>query len=110
MPLTVFRQSHHLAGNAPDTTPTQFDLWPPAMRFDMAIFDNPVLVSFSADLVYYTTEREISPGLYMSLDQVVRSFRIRNKTALAIGRFDVTAFYSPMEVVGEPFVPTQSGS
>lgn len=104
MPLTVFHQHHHLAGNAPDTTPTTFDLNPPALRFDLAIFDNIALVAFSDDGIHFSTEREFPAGVLSSLDIIVRKFTIRNKTALSVARFDVTAFYDAVEIVGRPFV------
>jgi hypothetical protein len=110
MPLTVFTLTHHAAGSAPDTTPRQIDFNPPAMRFDGAIFDNPVLMSFTSDGIFYSTERELSAGLFFSLDQKVQSIRVRNKTVASIGRYDLTAYYSPREVVGVPFVPVGAGS
>ncbi len=109
MPLTIFTLTHHAAGSAPDTTPREIQFNPPAMRIDIAIFDQAALVSFSSDGTFYSTEREFPAGLFSSLDQMVRSLRIRNKTALSIARYDVTAFYSPREVVGTPFVPIQVG-
>lgn len=104
MPLTVFHQHHHLAGNAPDTTPQTFDINPPAMRFDLAIFDNSALVAFSDDGIFFSTEREFPAGVLSSLDIIVRKFTIRNKTVASIARFDVTAFYDPVEIVGREFV------
>lgn len=103
MPLTIFRQSHHAAGTAPDTNPLQLDFSPPVMRLDLSIFDNPVLVAFSSDGVYFSTEREFPAGMISSLDLLVGSMRIRNKTALSPGRYDATGYYSPIEIVGEPF-------
>lgn len=105
MPLTIFRQVHHLAGSAPDTTPLELMLLPAAMRIDIAIFDNTALISFTSDGRFWTTEREFLPAVFASLDQQVRGIRIRNKVALSIARYDMTGFYSPVEVVGEPFVP-----
>jgi hypothetical protein len=109
MPLTIFTLSHHAAGSAPDTTPRQLDFNPPAMRFDGAIFDNPVLMSFTSDGVFWSTERELSAGLFFSIDQKVNAIRIRNKTVASIARYDLTLYYSPREVVGEPFVPVEVG-
>jgi hypothetical protein len=103
MPLTIFNQSAHGAGSAPDTNPLQIDLNPAAMRLDLAIFDNSVLVSFSADGFHFGTEREFPGGVLSSLDILVRSFRIRNKTAASIGRYDFTSFYDPVEIVGREF-------
>ncbi len=109
MPLTVFTLSHHAAGNAPDTTPRQIDFFPPVMRFDGAIFDNPALMSFSSDGIFYSTERELAAGLFFSIDQKVQSIRVRNKTVAAIARYDLTGYYSPREVVGVPFEVTEVG-
>lgn len=103
MPETIYTQAHHLAGSAPDTTPREFLLNPPALRLDIGIFDNPALISFSADGRFWTTEREILAGMFVSLGQLVSGIRIRNRTALSIARYDITAFYSPVEVVGRPF-------
>ncbi len=110
MPLTIFTLAHHAAGSAPDTTPRQLNFNPPAMRFDGAIFDNPALVSFSSDGVFFSTERELSAGLFFSIDQKIASIRIRNKTVLSIARYDLTLYYSPREVVGDPFVLREVGS
>src|SRR5215475_3821528 len=104
MPLTVFQQSHHAAGNAPDTNPLEIEFFPPAMRLDLSIFDNIALVAFSADGRVFSTERELPAGLISSLDLYVRKMRIRNKTVASVARYDATAYYSPLEVVGVPFV------
>lgn len=109
MPLTVFELAHHAAGNATDTTPVTIDFNPPAMRLDIAIFDASALVSFSADGIFFSTEREFPAGLFASLDQKVRTLRIRNKTVAAIARYDFNAYYSPFEVVGVPFQPITAG-
>lgn len=103
MPQTIFQQAHHAAGNAPDTTPLQIDLNPPALRLDIAIFDNIALVAFSSDGIFFTTEREMPAGVLSSLDFFVQSIRIRNKTVASIARYDINAFYSPMEIVGKPY-------
>jgi hypothetical protein len=105
MPLTIFNQSAHGAGNAPDTTPLDIDLNPPAMRLDLAIFDNSALVSFSADGRNFGTERELPAGVISSLDILVRKMRIRNKTVASVARYDFTAYYDPIEIVGRPFQP-----
>lgn len=104
MPLTIFNQSAHGAGNAPDTNPLLIDLNPAALRLDLAIFDNIALVSFSADGFHFGTEREFPAGVLSSLDILVRAFRIRNKTVASVARYDFTAFYDPVEIVGRPFV------
>jgi hypothetical protein len=106
MPQTIYKQSHHLAGSAPDTTPSQFDLKPQALRLDIAIFDNVALVSFSDDGIFFSTEREFPAGIITSLDLLCQSVRIRNKVPASVARYDITAFYSPVEVVGVPFSPT----
>ncbi len=109
MPLTIFTLTHHAAGSAPDTTPRQIDFQPPALRLDIAIFDNVALISFSSDGIFYSTEREFPAGLVASLDQRVQSIRIRNKVVLSIARYDLNAFYSPVEVVGRPFEAVEVG-
>lgn len=105
MPLTIFQQAHHAAGNAPDTNPLEIEFFPPAMRLDLSIFDNIALVSFSAEGRNFSTERELPAGVISSLDMPVRKMRIRNKTVASVARYDVTAYYSPLEIVGAPFVP-----
>src|SRR5258708_33186449 len=110
MPLTVFTLSHHAAGSAPDTTPRQIDFWPPVMRSDGGIFDNPGLMSFSSDGIFYWTERALAAGIFFTLDQKVASIRVRNKTVASIGRYDLTGYYSPREVVGVPFEPREVGT
>jgi hypothetical protein len=102
MPQTIYRTFHHLAGSAPDTTPRQLDLQPLAMRIDIAIFDFPALVAFSDDGIFFSTEREFPAGVLSSLDQLVQSVRIRNKTVASIARYDINGFYSPVEIVGAP--------
>lgn len=103
MPQTIYTQAHHLAGSAPDTTPREFLLNPPALRLDLFIRDNDALISFSADGRFWTTERELAAGMIASLDQLVSGIRIRNRVALSVARYDITGFYSPLEVVGRPF-------
>lgn len=104
MPQTIFKQSHHLAGNAPDTNPSQFDLQPSALVIDISIFDNSALISFSSDGIFFSTEREFPAGIIASLNLLTQSVRIRNKTAASVARYDITAYYSPIEVEGVPFV------
>lgn len=110
MPLTIFRLAHHLAGTAPDTTPSEFEFNPPVMRLDVAIFTNDALLSFSADGVFFSTERRFPAGVIASLDQQVKKLRIRNRVALSNADYDITGFYSPVEVVGTPFEPTTVGA
>lgn len=105
MPQTIFKQAHHLAGNAPDTTPQELSLTPPALRIDIAIFDNIALMSFSSDGIFFTTEREMPAGVIASLDLLVVKVRIRNKTVASVARYDINAFYSPIEIVGDQYVP-----
>lgn len=100
MPLTSFMQTHHAAGIAPDTVPLTIEFEPPAMRFDVGIFDNSALISFSADKIFYTTERELPAGVFFSLDQWVHGIRIRNKSAGLPARYDFSAYYNPVEIVG----------
>lgn len=105
MPQTIYTQSHHAAGSAPDTTPLQIDLQPQALRLDIAIFDQSALLSFSSDGIFFSTEREFPAGIISSQDLLVQSVRIRNKTVASTARYDITAYYSPIEVVGNAFVP-----
>lgn len=104
MPLTIFNQSAHGAGSAPDTNPLKIDLNPPAMRLDLAIFDNSALVAISGDGIHFGTERELPAGVISSLDVIVRAFTIRNKTVASVARYDFTTYYDPIEIVGRPFV------
>lgn len=105
MPLTIFGEYAHGAGSAPDTIPLLIALQPPALRIDLSIFDNAALVAFSEDGIHFTTEREFPAGVLSSLDILVRAFTIRNKTLLSVARYDFTAFYDPIEIVGRAFVP-----
>ena len=100
MPLTSFMQTHHCAGTAPDSVPVTIEFEPPGMRFDVGIFDNSVLIAFSPDKIYYTTERELPAGVFFSLDEWVNGVRVRNKTAGSPGRFDIVAYYNPIEIIG----------
>lgn len=101
MTLTSFMQTHHCAGIAPDSVPVTIEFEPPAMRFDVGIFDNSVLVAFSPDKTYYTTERELPAGVFFSVDEWVNAIRIRNKVSGSPGRYDIVAYYNPIEIVGK---------
>jgi hypothetical protein len=68
------------------------------------VFDFSALVAFSSDGIYFTSEREMPAGVIASLDFLVQSIRIRNKVALSIARYDINAFFSPVEIVGLPYV------
>lgn len=103
MPLTIFANQHHAAGNAPDTNPVNLEFNPPALRLDIAIFDNTALVSYSPNGVNFSTEREFSPGLFVSMDAQIRVLRIRNKTVASVARYDATAFYDPVEITGRDY-------
>jgi hypothetical protein len=93
-------QTHHAAGTAPDTVPMTIEFEPPAIRFDVAIFDNAAMISMSPDKIYYTTEREFSAGVFFSLDQWVNAIRIRNKVAGSPARYDISAYFNPIEITG----------
>lgn len=103
MPLTVFRDCWHLAGNCNDTD-TDYDVGNAALRVDFAILDNTAMVSFSTDGRYFTTPREISGGVFASIDFVVRKIRLRNKSAGVVARYDFTGYFSPIEITGAPYV------
>ena len=105
MPLTIFKQTHHAAGNAPDTTPFQIDLQPSALVLDLSIFDNSALVSFSSDGIFFSTEREFPAGVIASFNMLCQSIRIRNKTAASVARYDISAYYDAVEIEGKAFVP-----
>jgi hypothetical protein len=107
--LTIFTLTHHAAGSAPDTTPLQINFNPPALRLDIAIFDNVALIAFSSDGTFFSTEREFPAGVLASLDQRVQSVRIRNKVALSIARYDLNGFYSPVEITGRPYELVEAG-
>lgn len=104
MPLTIFQNQHHAAGSAPDTNPLNLEFNPPAMRLDFSIFDNTALISYSPDGFHFTTEREIPAGVLGSIDMLIRVFRVRNKTVASVSRYDLTAYYSPVEIVGDAYV------
>ena len=104
MPLTVFAQAWHLAGSCNDTD-TDYDVNNAALRVDFAILDNPAYVSFSPDGRYFTSPREISGGVFASIDFVVRKIRMRNKTAGTVARYDFTGYFQPFEITGDKFVP-----
>ena len=102
MPLTTFQQAHHAAGSAPDNVPVTIEFEPACMRIDLGVFDNSALISFSSDKIFYGTEREFPGGLFLSLDEWVNAVRIRNKLAGSVARYDITGYYNPIEIVGEP--------
>jgi hypothetical protein len=104
MPLTIFANQHHAAGNAPDTNPINLDFNPPALRLDFAIFDNSALVSYSSNGLQFTTEREFPAGVLSSIDMQVRVLRVRNKTVASVARYDATGYYDPVEIVGRDYV------
>ena len=100
MTQVVYMQTHHAAGTAPDTVPLTIEFEPPAIRFDVAVFDNSVLVAFSPDKIFYSTEREFSAGVFFSLDQWVHGIHIRNKVPGSPGRYDISAYFNPIEITG----------
>jgi hypothetical protein len=104
MPLTVFAQQHHAAGNAPDTNPVLLEFNPAALRLDIAIFDNPALVSYSTDGIHYGTEREFPAGVLSSMDVQVRFLKVRNKTVASVARYDATGYFDAVEIVGRDYV------
>ncbi len=104
MPQTTYRKLHLAAGSAPDTTPLLIDFNPPALRFDVTIFDNSALLAFSDDGIWFSSEIEFPAGVIASLDQVVRQVKIRNKTALSVARYNMRGYHNPVEVVGDPYV------
>ena len=93
-------QTHHCAGTAPDSVPVTIEFEPPGMRFDVGVFDNSVMISFSPDKIYYTTERELPAGVFFSLDEWVNAIRVRNKAVGSPGRYDMVAYYNPIEITG----------
>jgi hypothetical protein len=102
MPVTIFGGLMHFAGSCPDTD-SDFDVNPAAVRVDFAILDNPALVSWSRDGIYFSAPREISGGVFASVDLLVRKFRLRNKTGGTIARYDFTCYFDPIEITGRPY-------
>src|SRR5271165_6571564 len=105
MPQTIFQQAHHAAGSAPDTTPLEIDFNPPCMVIDLMILNNQALVAFSSDGIYFSSQRLFVAGTIASLNLQVQAMRIVNQTAGNAAQYDVTGYYSPVEVVGVPFQP-----
>lgn len=103
MPLTVFSNAWHLAGSAADAD-KDIDVNPAALRLDFAILDNPAMLAFSTDGIVFLSPREVSGGVFASVDLVVRKIRIRNKTAGVVARYDFTGYFSPIEITGAPYV------
>lgn len=103
MPLTVFSSYAVLAGSAQDTD-QRFELNPEALRLDISVFDQSLYISFSYDLQHFTQPREIQAGVIMSLDIKVRALLIRNKTAASVGRYNIIAWSSPIEITGDKYV------
>jgi hypothetical protein len=101
VPLTSFQQTHHAGGTAPDNPPLLIEFEPPCMRFDIGVFDNTALLSFSSDKIFYGTEREFPAGIFLSLDEWVHAVRVRNKVSGSPARFDITGYYNPIEIIGE---------
>lgn len=101
--LIIFGDYLHLAGSAADTD-QDFDVNPEGLRIDLSIFDNPALVAFSKDGRNFSAPRELPAGVLSSLDIRVRKFRIRNKTAGSIARYDLTAYFDPILIQGREYV------
>lgn len=102
MPLTIFGNYQVLAGSAQDTD-QKFELNPAALRLDISVFDQSLMLTFSPDLTHFTQPREIQAGVIMSLDILARLVLIRNKTAASVGRYNIIAWYDPIEIVGRPY-------
>jgi hypothetical protein len=105
MPQTVFQQSHHAYGTAPDNTPAQIDFNPPCMVLDLLILNANALVAFSSDGVFFSSLRLFVAGTIGSFNLKVQSMRIVNQTAGQVATYDVTGYYSPLEITGTPFEP-----
>jgi hypothetical protein len=102
--VTIFQNYQVFAGSAPDTTPAQFEINPAAMRIDIAVFDNTLLIALGPDLTRVGAPLERLAGTVASLDCLVRRFTVVNKTVASIARFNIIAFYDPIEITGRPFV------
>jgi len=107
MPLTTFRQQHHVEDDAPDTTPREYLLNPVSFRIDVFIFNNDALVSWSHDGQFWTTERRFVAGSISSIDVQVKRFRVRNRTVGQVAHFELTGYFDPVELIGIPpvYVP-----
>lgn len=105
MPLTVFEQSHHAAGTAPDNTPLEIDFNPPCLVIDLLILNQNALVSFTSDGSFWSTPRLFVAGTIASLNLLVQGMRIVNQTAGQTATYDITGYFSPIEITGAPFNP-----
>lgn len=103
MPLTTFAELHHMAFTANDAD-TDYDVNPAGLRVDFSILTNPAYVSFSPDGRYFSGPRQISAGVFASIDFIVRKIRVRNVTPGSPAFCDFTFYYSPVEITGDTYV------
>jgi len=103
MPLTIFEEAHHLTGTAPDTPPLVVQFEPEALVLDILITGNDARIAFSSDGMRFSSPRLFPAGLVASLNQRVAALAIQNAVAGSDALFDITGFYSPIEIVGKPY-------
>lgn len=87
-------------GNAPDaygaaiTFVDQYGAAGVSRLVDITIWDNAVELTLSYDAVTFGDDYEVdSDDQPVQLPQAVRAFKIRNKTAGNVGRYQVSAFW-----------------
>lgn len=102
--LTIFEQSHHATGTAPDTPPLVINFRPRALVLDILITGNDARIQFSSDGTHFSSARLFPAGLVASLNQLVAAVAISNAVAGNDALFDITGFYNPIEITGVPFV------
>ena len=98
---SAYRYQVHIANAAPDVYGVAYEFADPqtganaTTRFiDITIWDNPAHLSFSYDGVYFGDDMEIDPDHPpLQLPFAVRAFKIKNKTAGSIARWQVCGFW-----------------
>lgn len=128
MPLTIFEQAHHVAGDYPNPGPDIIEFDPPALVLDILVYGQDLMIAFSSDAIHWTTPRYWPAGLFGSLNLLVKKISVGEvpnpptapvaKGALAPAKkpgplspaggsgYDITAYYNPIEVTGVPYTET----
>jgi len=88
-----FQYNDTKAGSAADAygAPLAFDTI--VSRVDLYIWDNSAIIKKTLDGVLYQDEIEIPPNVFFSFDCNVHSINIKNKTALAVARYQIVGWY-----------------
>ena len=81
------------SGNAPDSYGSAIAFSQKCTRIDILTWDYPCIFKRSRDGVTWDDEFEIPADFFMSVDCDTKEFKIKNKTAGQVCRYQVTGWY-----------------